>query len=340
MNDLLIGLLSAAIATNPPAALSNLVKQRTGVSVGVARSNDPVEQAYQKLMEDDDAAQAEVDAWILERQKSGQKETDVEQAAFRARVKRRFDPVIQAYEKFVEAHPEHAKARLAYGSFLNDIGEEESGEAQWEKARELDPKNPAAWNNLANFNGHRGDVKKAFGYYEKAIELDPNEPVYFQNFATTVFLFRKDAREHYHITEQEVFAKAMELYRKAVALDPENFSMVAELAQTYYGIILPKGDDPAVRRQAELKLADEALAAWRAASKLARNEAEREGINLHFARWQINSDRLAEAHKSLDAVTNEMWLRSKAALVKKLENREAGARKTNDVPAALAPAKP
>ena len=339
MNDLLIGLLSAAVATNPPAALSNLVKQRTGASVEVVRANDPVEQAYQKLMADDDAAQAEVDGWILERQKAGRKDTDVEQAAFRLRIKRRFEPVIQGYERFIEAHPQHAKARLAYGSFLNDIGEEESGEAQWEKARELEPANPAAWNNLANFHGHRGDVKKAFGYYEKAIELDPNEPVYLQNFATTVFLFRKDAREHYSITEQEVFAKAMGLYRKAVALDPENFSMAAELAQTYYGIILPKGGDPVAKRQAELKFADEALAAWRVASRLARNETEREGINLHFARWQINSDRLAEARKSLDAVTNDMWLSSKGTLLKKLESREA-ARKTNDVPAAIAPAKP
>ena len=340
MNDLLIGLLSAAVATNAPTALSNFVKQRTGAAVEVVQSNDPVEQAYRKLMTDDDAAQADVDGWISERQKSGRKETDVEQAAFRARIKRRFEPVIQGYERFIEAHPQHANARLAYGSFLNDIGEEDSAEAQWEKARELDPANPAAWNNLANFNGHRGDVKKAFGYYERAIELGPSEPVYFQNFATTVFLFRKDAREHYNITEQEVFAKAMGLYRKAAALDPGNFSTAAELAQTYYGIILPKGNDPAAKRQAELKQADEALAAWRAASKLARNEAEREGINLHFARWQINSDRLAEARKSLDAVTNDMWLPSKATLVKKLESREAAARKINDLPAISAPVKP
>jgi len=339
VNDLLIGLLSAAVATNSPIALSNLVKQRTGVSVPVAQSNDPVEQSYQKLMADDDAAQAEVDGWILERQKSGQKESDVEQASFRARIKRRFEPVIRGYEKFLEAHPDHANARLAFGSFLNDIGDEAAGEAQWEKARELEPKNPAPWNNLANFYGHRGDVKKAFGYYEKAVELAPAEPVYLQNFATTVFLFRKDAREHYKITEQEVFAKAMGLYRKAVALDPENFSMAAELAQTFYGIILPKGEAPAVRRQAELKLAEEALAAWQVASKLARNEAEREGINIHFARWQINSDRLAEARKSLDAVTNEMWLPSKRTLVKKLEGREAAARGTNDAPGVVVPSK-
>jgi len=339
VNDLLIGLLSAALATNSTVALSNLVKSKVGVSAKAVRSDDPVEQAYQKLMVEDDAAQAEVDGWILEREKSGEKESDVGRAAFRARVKRRFDPVIQGYEKFLEAHPNHANARLAYGSFLNEIGEEEAGEAQWEKARELDPKNPAAWNNLANFNGHRGDVKKAFGYYEKAIELDPSEPVYFQNFATTVFLFRKDAREHYGITEQEVFAKAMALYRKAVELDPENFSTAAELAQTYYGIILPKFADPEAKKQAERKLADEAIAAWQGASKLARNEAEREGINLHFARWQINSGRLTEAHKSLDAVTNDMWLRSKATLLKKLKGRESS-QETNAVSSAVEPGKP
>lgn len=340
MNDLLIGLLSAALATNAPVALSNLVKQKTGVSVAAAASDDPVEQAYQKLMADDDVAQAEVDDWIKERHRAGREETDVEQAAFRARIKRRFEPVIQGYERFIEAHPQHAKVRLAFGSFLNDIGDEEGGSAQWEKARELEPGNPAAWNNLANFNGHRGDVKKAFGYYEKAVELDPNEPVYYQNFATTVFLFRKDAREHYGITEEEVFAKAMGLYRKACALDPENFSMAAELAQTYYGITTPKLVAPAARPKAELKLADEAIAAWRVAARLARNEAEREGINLHFARWQINSDRLVEARKSLDAVTNAMWLPSKQTLLKKLANREAAARETNSPPSESTSPKP
>ena len=334
MNDLLIGLLSALVATNPPAAVSNLVQKKTGLSVAIADANDPVERAYRKLMADDDVAQAEVDEWIKARNQSAIPQTDVEKAGLNLRIKRRFEPVVKGYEDFLALHPNHANARIAYGSFLNDIGEEASAEAQWNKALEIDPKNPATWNNLANFYGHNGNVKKSFEYYAKAMELDSTEPVYAQNFATTVFLFRKDAMEFYKITEQEVFSKAMGLYRKALSLDPENFSLAAELAQTYYGVKPPKFDDTNATRQAELKLADEALAAWRDAQKLSSNELEREGIHIHFARWQINTARYDDARKSLAAVTNDVWAASKKTLVTKLNTREAGLAMTN-APAAV-----
>lgn len=334
MNDLLIGLLSALVATNPPAVVSNLVQKKTGLSVVIADPNDPVERAYRKLMEDDDVAQAEVDEWIKARNESVVPQSDVEKAALNLRIKRRFEPIIKGYEDFLAAHPNHANARIAYGSFLNDVGEESAAESQWNKAREADPKNPAVWNNLANFYGHNGDVKKSFAYYAKAIELEPTEPVYYQNMATTVFLFRKDAMEHYQITEQEVFAKAMDLYRKALSLDPDNFSMAAELAQTYYGIKPPKFDDTNATRKAEMKLADEALAAWQVAQKIARNELEREGVHLHYARWQINTGRYEEARRNLAAVTNDLWAASKRNLLKKLAGREAG---TNSISAPAVP---
>ena len=61
-----MGALSALLATNQPAALSNLVKNATGISVSVPDKNDPVDAEYRKLMEEDDAAQAEVDEWIKE----------------------------------------------------------------------------------------------------------------------------------------------------------------------------------------------------------------------------------------------------------------------------------
>jgi len=337
VNDLLIGLLSALVATNPPAAVSNLVQKKTGLSVAISDANDPVERAYRKLMADDDLAQAEVDGWIQERNRLSDTQTDIEKAGLNLRIRRRFEPVIKGYEDFLAAHTNHANARIAYGSFLNDIGEETAAEAQWQKAREMDPKNPASWNNLANFYGHNGDVRKAFEYYAKAIELDPAEPVYNQNLATTVFLFRKDAMEFYKITEQEVFAKAMGLYRKALSLNPENFSLAAELAQTYYGIKPPKSDDTNATRQAELKLADEALAAWRTAQKLSSNDLEREGIHIHFARWQINSGRYGEARKNLDAVTNDFWSASKRTLTRKLTENESGMKWTNTPPATATP---
>jgi tetratricopeptide (TPR) repeat protein len=330
VSDLLVGLLSALMATNQPAAVSNLVLKKTGLSVNVPDRNDPVEKEYQKLLEDDDGAQVEVDQWIKQNQKFQDKGAGLEAAMLKARIQKRLEPVKQSYESFLKRHPDHARARLAYGSFLNDIGEEQDAETQWEKARELDPRNPAAWNNLANHYGHSGPVTKAFEYYAKAIEIEPTESLYYQNFATTVYLFRRDATNYFKISEQQVFDKALALYRKALELDSDNFLLATDFAQTYYGIKPPKSGDPETDRKAAQKLSDEALAAWGTALKLARDDVERQGVLIHFARIQINSRRFDEARKHLNGVTNEMFNTTKRLLTKKLADLEN--KGTNAVP--------
>src|SRR5437773_34463 len=143
MSDLLIGLLSAALATNQAAAVSNLVQQKTGIRVTVPDRNDPVEREYQKLLEMDDEAQAEVDGWLKNRESEAKKGVPV--TPMEGRIKQRFEPVKKAYENLLLRNPNHARARLAYGGFLNDIGEEEAAVTQWEKSLEIDPKNPAVW---------------------------------------------------------------------------------------------------------------------------------------------------------------------------------------------------
>src|SRR5207248_1642728 len=208
VNDILIGLLGALVATNQPAALSNMVLRKTGVSIKVPDKNDPVEKEFQRLMEEDEAAQQEVDEWIKSNDRFAEKGAGLARETLRPRIHQRFDKVKKAYEDFLQRHPEHARAALAYGGFLSDIGEEEEAKVYWEKGLQLDPKNPAAWNNLANWYGHNSPVTNAFKYYAKAIELNPNESVYYQNFATTVYLFRRDATNFFKISEPEVFDKA------------------------------------------------------------------------------------------------------------------------------------
>jgi tetratricopeptide (TPR) repeat protein len=315
--SLLSHLLSVFVATNSPAvAVSNEFHDATGVAVPLADPNDPVEQDYQKLLADDDAAQAEVDQWIRNNQ-AFVSQGGVPNAELNRRIEERLKPVKQAYENFLAAHPAHARARVAYGSFLNDTQDEDGARAQWEQARDLDPKIPAVWNNLANFYGEHGPVTNAFACYEKAIELDPGQPVYFHNYGTTVYLFRRDAESYFHLTEPQVFDKALALYARAMQLAPDDFPLASDVAQTYYGIKPLRVED--------------ALNAWTNALKVARDEVEREGVYLHLARIKLAAHRFDEVHDHLDAVTNAMYDGLKKRLARNLDIQENQALETNGV---------
>ncbi len=318
MSNLLIGLLGALVATNQPTAVSNLVLRTTGVSITLPNPNDPVEKEYQKLLEADDDAQAEVDKWIQENNEFSAKGAGIERAEMNRRITARFAPVRKGYEDFIKQHPDHARARVAYGSFLGDLHDEDGAQEQLEKALELNSKDPAAYNNLANIYGHTGPVKKAFEYYAKAIELKPLEPVYYHNFGTTVYLFRKDAMEFYAINEQQVFDKALELYSKALKLDPTNFPLASDVAQTYYGIKPWRTED--------------ALKAWTNTLAVAHDEIEREGVYLHLARVKLHAGRFAEARGHINAVTNSMYAELKARLIRNVNEGENPAKDTNAPP--------
>jgi tetratricopeptide (TPR) repeat protein len=316
---LLIGLLGALVAATRLTAATNLVAGTTNPApVTVPDANDPVEKEYKKLMEDDDAAQAEVDEWIKDNQEAAAKGAGVPNADLQRRIRERFDPIRKAYDDFVTRHPDHARARVAYGSFLGDLQDEDGAREQWEKALALNSKDPAAYNNLANLYGHTGPVKKAFEYYAKAIELNPQEPIYYHNFGTTVYLFRKDAMEFYHITEQQVYDKALELYSKALKLDPRNFPLASDVAQTYYGIKPLRTED--------------ALKAWTNTLALAHDEIEREGVYLHLARIKLAAERFAEARAHLTVVTNDMYDVLKKRLTRNLDEQERKAKETNAPP--------
>ena len=315
MNELLIGLVGALIATNQPLAVSNLIQQHTGVSVTMVNPNDPAEKELTQLMAGDEAALVEVDKWIRDNNAFAAQGAGEPREALNRRILARFESVRKDYEDFLRRYPDFARGHLAYGSFLNDISEEEAAGAQYGKAAQLDPKNPAAWNQLANYYGDHGPPTNAFVDYAKAIELNPAEPVYYQNLATTVYLFRKDARAFYGISEEQVFDKALALYRKAVQLAPDNFPLATDYAQTYYGIRPLRTND--------------ALGAWTNALQIAHDDNEREGVYIHLARIKMAAGRFAEAHAHLNDVTNAAFADLKHRLERNLAERENTATNTN-----------
>ena len=321
MRRLIIGLLGAVVAASRLTAATNLVAGATNSpSLTVPAADDPVEKEYKKLMESDDAVQAEVDDWIKDNEAAAAKGAGVPAAELQRRIRQRFEPIGKAYADFITRHPDHARARVAYGSFLGDLHDDDGARDQWEKALALNSKDPAAYNNLANLYGHTGPVKKAFEYYAKAIELNPQAPIYYHNFGTTVYLFRKDAMEYYHITEQQVFNKALELYSQALKLDPKNFPLASDVAQTYYGIKPLRTDD--------------ALKAWTNTLAIANDEIEREGVYLHLARIKLAAERFGEARTQLTAVTNSMYNTLKQRLTRNLDEQERQAKGTNAPPPA------
>ncbi len=300
MHDLAIGVLSALLASGSPI----------GVEWRELAAAAPADQEYDRLLVEDDTAMADVNRWMSENEAFRAVGGGVQNEELSAKIATRLQAVVAAYEEFLKRHPDHVEGRIAFGSFLNEVSEEDRAAEQWEKARLLNPKHPAPWNNLANHFGHNGPVTNAFAYYAKASELNPGEPIYYQNLATTVYLFRRDAEAYYGINEQQVFDKALALYRKALELGPGSFPVASDLAQTYYGIT-------------PFRLAD-AIAAWEAALKLAQTDLEKQGVFIHFARLQIRAGDFQGASNQLARVTLPQYEALKGRLYRSLEQRRSG----------------
>jgi tetratricopeptide (TPR) repeat protein len=310
VSTLFICLLGAVLSSNPPVATTASPNPAPFGEGGTAESPAVREQALKKLEADDDAALEEIDRWIKENQALGEAGAATPNTELNDRIRRRLQVVRDAYEAFIKRYPKDDEGRLAYASSLHDTGEEEAALVHLETARELNPRNPAVWNNLANHYGHTGGVTNAFAAYEKAIALDPNEPVYYHNFGTTVYLFRKDAREFYGIAEAQVFDKALMLYSNSVRLDPTNFLLAADFAQSYYGIRPLRTND--------------ALHCWTNAMKVATTDSERQGVHLHLARIKNSVGRFDEARAHLSAVTNAEHREVKDRLTRNVNERQFG----------------
>jgi tetratricopeptide (TPR) repeat protein len=298
---LLFGALSCRGAAEPGSSPVATVTAQPPADTNVLAEFARIEAA-------DDAAQAEVDKWVRENNELKSKGQGVSEEALQRRINERFEPVRQAYDAFVQAHPNIARARMGYGNFLNDREDEAGAQVQWEKALELDPTNPATYNSLAGRYSESGPVNKAFQYFERAIELSPGEAVYYHNFGDVLYVLRKRAATYYGISEQDVFGKVLLVYSNAVRLDPRNFVFERDLAQTYYSV---KPFQP-----------DVALGVWTNAFSAAREETDREDVYVHMARVKMLAGWFAEARAQLTSVTNQASLNAKTTLLHNIEERE------------------
>jgi Tfp pilus assembly protein PilF len=263
---------------------------------------------FDALVAKDEAAQAEVGAWRREARAAAGTARPITDTELERRIRERLEPIDKAYADFIRRYPNHARARLTYGCFLNDRQEEAAAQAQWEKALELDPQNADACNNLAGRYAEIGPAKKAFEFYSRAVALKPAEAVYQHNFADTLYVLRSHAMTNYGLSEQQVFSRALLLYSNAARLEPTNANFAWDFAQTYYALKpVPCGL---------------ALQAWTNALVSASTPVDREQIYLQLARVKMLAGQLAEARAQLLLVTNESTAKPKAALLRAIEERD------------------
>lgn len=301
---LVIVLLGGVLGTRPAAGASKPGDKPAPALSFSTSTVSPAEAEFQRVMALDDAAHEEIDRWIKENGAFARQGAGLSEAVLSLKIEQRLAPVKRAYEEFLQRHPRHARGQLAFGSFLNDLGEEAEARKRWEKALELDPTNPAAYNNLANSYGQTGPVAKAFALYAKAIEMNPRQAIYYHNLGSVILLHRKEAAAHYRTPEQQVVRHALELYRLAQQFDPHNFQLATDIAQAHYALQPPDHDA--------------AIAAWTRAQSLARDEPEREGTHLHLARVKAAAGRLNEARAHLNSVTNAALAAVKGRLTREL----------------------
>jgi tetratricopeptide (TPR) repeat protein len=301
--------VSAAVSSERTNPKQTSFAETNGITTSV-RTNT-VDKDYEALLALDNDAQGEVDQWIQENNEAKAKGKPSPDDELNRKIMQRFEPVKKGYETFIQKYPDHARARLAYGGFLNDIKEEEGAQAQWEKALQLDPTNPAAYNNLAGRYAESGHEEKGFEYFAKAIELKPDEPLYYQNFGDALYVFRKKGAEYYKLDEQQVFAKVIGLYSNALRLDPTKFVFASTYADAYYAV--------------KPFPAEAALKAWANAMRLAKTDLEQEGVMVHMARVKMVAGRYDEARKQLTSVTNAAFGTLKASLLKNIAEREKDA---------------
>jgi len=146
------------------------------------------------------------------------------------------------------------------------------------------------WNDWGTEYSRTGPMTNMFVCYLNAVRLMPHESTYHRNLATSLFMYRKDAKDFFGVDEAQVFSMSLREYRKARILEPDNFELAKELALAHYAIRPFR--------------ADEALAEWDRVLALAETKSavDIEEVYLNLGRVNYMAARYAEAQKWLSKV--------------------------------------
>ena len=157
-----------------------------------ADENDPAEKELRELMIADDAAMDEVDGWI--KTNSIPQTNAVARTLFNQRIHARFYVMRKGYEDFLQRHPNSARGYMEYGSFLNDIGEEDAAVTQYENAKQIDPSKSGGLEQPRELLRRKRAADECLPRLCRSHPLDPTGAGLLPEFCHHGYLDRKDAR--------------------------------------------------------------------------------------------------------------------------------------------------
>ena len=273
-----------------------------------AEKDDPIGRELRSILIDDQNAQDRVDELIASNNAFKAEGAGLSDAIMATKVRQIIDPVREQYIAFLQRNPKHVRAHLALASFLQEFGDRENSKSHLDTALTLAPNDPVALNNLGNFHGEFGPPEKAFEYYQRASKAAPKQSMYYRNLASVMIIHPLESQSYFRIADKQgVLRRGIDLFKKAVSLNPDDFLLQSTLAQTYY--------------QMRPFPYQEATNAWERALVLAGTRIEKEGVMIHLARIHIKEKNYDAARINLNGVKVEFMLDLKKELMAKIPKK-------------------
>lgn len=249
--------------------------------------------------------------WLLQRDGRLLVATDDPSWLDRLTIAWRLKRLDRAYRSFIENHPTHARAKLAYGCFLYDHGRRQPARQMWQAAIATDPNLAVAYNNLAEDFAHHGNAEEAIRYYDRALELAPGRALFHFNRALVVSQYRREAARVYGWDRAEVLAQGQEGFRRARDLAPTDLFYARSYAEGFIYLATPDWEG--------------AYAAWKFCLPIIGNDQlERQRIYAKLARVCQRLQRFDEAESWLEKITRAEVTPLRARLEAKQEALLAG----------------
>jgi len=163
-----------------------------------------------------------------------------------------YEAAEQLYLEVLKSDEQNVFALYGMANCLYATGNYTAAIGYYERALEIYPNNVVLLNNLANTYYALKDYKNAIDYYERALEIEPTNEAVLENLANaqyaagdyegadaTLKALERVRLPSYVLTAERLshagnYTGAVQYYRRALAAEPDNISILTKLANAQY----------------------------------------------------------------------------------------------------------